>query len=129
MRDLRCERGTYSGPERRRPAQAGQSPVETLMQLPALVMLERIPAPVLVVAHDGGILFANTAFREMLGYPKDSALPLHFHQGLPGELVELVHRDGFLVHATMTRSELQCHDDALALITFNDVTEQLWKTA
>jgi PAS domain-containing protein len=35
---------------------------------PAVVALERIPVPSLAIARDGIILFANTAFAEMVGY-------------------------------------------------------------
>jgi PAS domain-containing protein len=40
-----------------------------LKQLPALVVLERIPVPVLAIAQDGTVLFANNAFSEMVGRP------------------------------------------------------------
>jgi hypothetical protein len=45
--------------ERRRPGQAGQSSMATLKQLPALVVLERLPVPVLAIDRDGTILFAK----------------------------------------------------------------------
>jgi PAS domain-containing protein len=53
--------------DRRRTAQASQSPREALEQLPALVLLERIPVPTLAVLQDGTIVFANKAFAEMVG--------------------------------------------------------------
>lgn len=52
--------------ERRRPGQAGQSSMITLKQLPALVVLERLPVAVLAIDHDGTILFANAMFAAML---------------------------------------------------------------
>lgn len=58
----------------------GQSPMVTLQQLPASVVLERIPIPVLAVMQDGTILFANTAFAEMLGYSVEEVLSLNFEQ-------------------------------------------------
>ena len=54
--------------ERRRDGQERQSPIALLKELPALVVLERFPVPVLAVGEDGTILFANAAFAEMLGY-------------------------------------------------------------
>jgi hypothetical protein len=42
--------------DRRRTAQASQSPREALEQLPALVLLERIPVPTLAVLQDGTIV-------------------------------------------------------------------------
>jgi PAS domain-containing protein len=53
--------------DRRRTVQASQSPREALEQLPALVLLERIPVPTLAVLQDGTIVFANKAFAEMVG--------------------------------------------------------------
>ena len=50
--------------ECRRHLPAGQSPMDILRQLPALVVLERMPVPVLAVGDDGTILFANAAFSQ-----------------------------------------------------------------
>ena len=57
--------------ERRRTGSPGDAPVDILTRLPALVVLERIPVPSLAMARDGIILFANTAFAEMVGYGQD----------------------------------------------------------
>src|SRR5277367_1291526 len=69
--------------ERRRNGSSGDSPTDILRRLPAVVMLERIPVPTLAMARDGIILFANTAFAEMVGYGQDSltgsAFPEVFH--------------------------------------------------
>ena len=54
--------------ERRRSGQVGQSPIAKLEQLPALVVLDRIPVPVLAVGEDGGVLFVNSSFADMLGH-------------------------------------------------------------
>jgi len=51
-----------------------------LKELPALVVLERFPVPVLAIAEDGTILFANEAFGEMLGHPADAVTALKFRQ-------------------------------------------------
>ena len=51
-----------------------------LKELPALVVLERFPVPVLAIAEDGAILFANGAFAEMLGYAAEEVLSLKFHE-------------------------------------------------
>ncbi|GBE64640.1 diguanylate cyclase [Mycobacterium sp. MFM001] len=114
----------------------------TLEQLPAPVVLERIPIPVLAVTQDGTILFANTAFAEMLGYSTEEVLSLKFEQifhhvpaaesvlsvvhALANMVVELAHRDGSTVRALMSRSALRRSDDKVALATFQDLTEQLW---
>lgn len=119
-----------------------QSPMTTLKQLPALVVLERIPVPVLAVGDDGTILFTNTAFAEMVGYEPDEVLALRFreifHQTADSEsllpvvhalanmVVELAHKDGSVVRALMSKSVGMRVDDQFALATFQDLTEQLW---
>jgi len=64
--------------ERRRSGGPGDSPMDILMRLPAVVVLERIPVPSLAMMRDGNILFANTAFAEMVGYRQDSLVGLPF---------------------------------------------------
>ncbi|MBV8927821.1 MAG: PAS domain-containing protein [Mycobacteriaceae bacterium] len=114
----------------------------TLEQLPALVILERIPVPVLAIADDGTILFANEAFAEMIGHSADAVRAMKFHEIFytmpPDEspvsavrahanlIVELLHADQSIVHARMSRSALLRGDDPVALATFVDLTERLW---
>ena len=113
-----------------------------LKELPALVVLGRFPVPVLAIAEDGTILFANAAFADMLGYPADEVTALNFREifyTLPTDesavsvvrshadlIVELVHHDGSIVRARMSKSALLRGDDPVALATFQDLTEQLW---
>jgi PAS domain S-box-containing protein len=115
----------------------------TLKQLPALVVLDRIPVPVLAIGHDGSILFTNTAFAEMVGFEPDEVLSLRFHQifhqappsesllsgvhALTNMVVELVHKDGSIVRALMSRSAVMRADDQFALAAFQDLTAQLWE--
>jgi PAS domain S-box-containing protein len=129
--------------ERRRNGRSGQSPMSILKELPALVVLERIPVPVLAIAQDGTVLFANTAFSEMVGRPSEEVLSLKFDdifhlspttespvsvvQGLADMVVELAHHDGSSVRALMSKSALTRADDEIALATFQDLTEQLWR--
>jgi PAS domain S-box-containing protein len=114
----------------------------TLKQLPALVVLERIPVPVLAVGDDGTILFTNTAFAEMVGYESEEVLALRFSEifheapdsesllsvvhALANMVVELAHKDGSVVRALMSKSVGMRADDRFALATFQDLTEQLW---
>lgn len=128
--------------DRRRTAPSSQSPRATLEQLPALVLLERIPIPTLAVLQDGTIVFANGAFAEMVGRDADEVALLSFHDifygasntesalsvvdGLANMVVELAHKDGSTVHALMSRSALRRSDDEIALATFQDMTEHLW---
>ncbi|CAN5126635.1 PAS domain-containing protein [soil metagenome] len=128
--------------ERRSRETVSQSPIETLRQLPALVVLERFPVPVLAVAADGEILFANSAFAEMLGCSAEALQAKGFHEifrTMPAEesavdvlrahadlIVELVHGDGTTVRANMSRSAVRRDDDDFVLAVFQDLTERLW---
>ncbi|MDR3665133.1 MAG: PAS domain-containing protein [Mycobacterium sp.] len=114
-----------------------------LKQLPALIVLERIPVPALAIAHDGSILFTNTAFAEMVGWEPDEVVALGFYQifhktpdseslltvvhAFANMVVELAHKDGSVVRALMSRSAAMRADDEFALATFQDLTEQLWE--
>jgi PAS domain-containing protein len=89
--------------------------MDVLRELPALVVLERFPVPVLATGEDGAILFANSAFADMLGYTAEQVLVLKFHQifhAMPADesavnvlrqhadlVVELVHQDGSIKRA------------------------------
>lgn len=118
--------------------------MSALQQLPALIVLERIPVPVLAVADDGSILFTNSAFADMVGCAPDEVLALKFqeifHQApesessllsfvhaLANEVVQLAHKDGSVVRALMSRSAVRRADDRFALAAFQDLTEQLWE--
>ncbi|MCW2557421.1 MAG: domain S-box [Mycobacterium sp.] len=113
-----------------------------LSELPALVLLERFPVPVLAIAEDGSIIFANGAFGEMVGRSVEEVMASTFRQvfhTMPadesalsvvaahaGLVVELRHRDRSVVRARMSKSALLRGDDPVALATFQDVTERLW---
>ncbi|EFG75172.1 PAS domain S-box protein [Mycobacterium parascrofulaceum ATCC BAA-614] len=116
----------------------------TLKQLPALVVLERIPIPVLAIEKDGRILFSNAAFAEMMGYTPEEVLSLRFEQifhqapassdsllsvvhSLANMVVELAHKDGSVVRALMSKSAAMRADDQFVLAVFQDLTEQLWQ--
>ena len=129
--------------ERRRNPQHSQSPMATLEQMPAFVVLQRIPVPVLAIAYDGSILFANTAFADMVGREPDEVLSLRFQQifhrvpasesllsvvqALANMAVELAHKDGSIVRALMSRSALMREADQFAIAVFQDLTAQLWE--
>lgn len=139
-----ADSGHYAGVERRRCKQAGQSAGDVLRQIPATVVLERLPIPVLAVGPAGGILFANTAFCAMLGYCNDAVRKLRFEKifqswradGRPAldlmrahadELVTLAHSQGYAVRARMSKSALLRRDDKMVLATFCEFTDQLWR--
>ena len=128
--------------ERRRPRPVDQSPLEVLQQIPALVVWERLPAPALAVDREGTILFANGAFSDMLGHSPDELLAMKFGdifcspatrqsavtlvRARADRLVKLAHKDGHPVWASMSKSAMRRRDDALALATFHDYTEEVW---
>jgi PAS domain S-box-containing protein len=128
--------------ERRCNGGSGDSPMDVLTRLTAVVVLERIPVPTLAMARDGVILFANTPFAEMVGYRQDSLAGLAFPEVLhtvpaaldafsgvdaPANLVvELRHCEGWTVRAKMSKSALMRCDDPVVLVTFENLTERLW---
>jgi PAS domain S-box-containing protein len=140
--DRRVSPGDDAAMDRRRPGQAEQPPATKLRRIPAVVVLERLPVPVLAIDQDGTILFTNAAFAEMLGHTEHTVLQLKFHEifrQLPADgpaaavmcsyadqLVELAHRDGFAVRASMSKSAMLRRDDDVALAVFHDLTRRLW---
>ena len=128
--------------ERRRSGGPGDSPMDNLGRLPAAVALERLPVPTLAMSRDGTILFANTAFAEMVGYEQDglvgSALPEIFDtvpagvaalagvDAVANLVVQLRHREGWTVRARMSNSAMMQPDDSIVLVTFDNLTERLW---
>ncbi|NDV10964.1 PAS domain S-box protein [Rhodococcus sp. IEGM 248] len=125
---------------RRNPATAE----DYLEQLPALVLLRRLPVPALAVDRHGVISHANRALEQMLGYgegglgggsvadfvdPQSSpngAEAVAILHDFAGKVIELAHQDGFVVRALVSRSVLLRHDDPITLVCFEDVTERLW---
>jgi PAS domain S-box-containing protein len=128
--------------ERRQNGSPGDAPADILTRLPAVVVLERIPVPSLAMARDGIILFANTAFAEMVGYGQDRLAGVafaEFFRTVPAALcalsgvdavanlvVELRHGEGWTVRARMSKSALMRSDDPVVLVTFENLTERLW---
>ncbi len=128
--------------ERRRNGSSADTPTDILTRLPAVLVLERLPIPTLAMARDGIILFANTAFAEMVGYEQDalagSAVSEIFQTASAGGatlsgidavanlVVELRHCEGWTVRARMSKSAMMRRDDPVVLVTFDNLTEQLW---
>jgi PAS domain S-box-containing protein len=128
--------------DRRRNGVPGDSPMDILSRLPAVVVLERLPVPSLAMARDGIILFANTAFAEMVGYELEglagSPFPEMFHtvpaalcalsgvDAVANLVVELRHREGWTVRARMSKTAMLRQADPVVLVTFDNLTERLW---
>ena len=127
--------------ERRRNGGSGGAPTDILTRLPAVVVLERLPIPSLAMTRDGVILFANTAFGEMVGYQRDGLAGLAFQEvfhtvpaalcalsgvdALANLVVQLRHCEGWTVRARMGKS-LMRRGDPVVLVTLEDLTERLW---
>ncbi|MBJ8339696.1 PAS domain-containing protein [Antrihabitans sp. YC3-6] len=130
--------------ERRRPAP--DTSLGYLWQLPAMILLDRLPSPMVAVHVDGTLVYANPAFEQLVGWDR-SELDAETFEKLPalattesadrsplytalresaGHLVDLVHSDGSLVRTIVSTSVLLRQDDPLALVTFYDLTDQLW---
>lgn len=130
------------GVERRRNGSPGDSPMDILGRLPAVVVLERLSVPALAMARDGVILFANTAFADMMGYAQHEfagsafsdlfrTLPAGLAEfssvdALANLVVELRHCEGWTVRARVSKSAMIRRDDPVVLVTFENLTEQLW---
>ncbi|WP_233165436.1 PAS domain-containing protein [Mycobacterium sp. AT1] len=128
--------------DRRRPRAHDESQMDTLRRLPALRVLGQLPVPVVAVTEEGTVLYANDAMAEMLGLSRDQLQAMNFRdvfetplesdsavaelQRHANTLVKLSHADGPVIRAVMSRSALQRADDDIALVTFQDLTEQLW---
>jgi len=128
--------------DRRRPRTHDLSQMDTLRRLPALRVLDQLPVPVVAVTEEGTVLYANEAMAELLGLTRDQLHAMTFmdvfetplqSDGAVAELqrhantlVGLSHADGHVIRAVMSRSALQRADDDIALVTFHDLTEQLW---
>jgi PAS domain S-box-containing protein len=128
--------------ERRASGGSGDSPTDILRRLPAVVALERLPVPSIALTGDGIILFANTAFAQMVGYEQErlagSAFPEIFHtapaalcalsgvDAVANLVMELRHGEGWIVRVRMSKSAMMRRDDPVVLVTFDNLTEQLW---
>lgn len=108
-----------------------------------MVLLDRIPVPALAVGEDGGVLFVNSSFADMLGHTVETLRSLTVREiflNVPSSkdglvsairerdehIVELMHADGWTVRAKMSKSALLRTDDSVALATFQDLTQKLW---
>ena len=112
-----------------------------LTGLPALAVLEWIEVPVLGMAQDGSIVFANWAFADMIGYTPemvqgltyehifspttDMGSPMAVMRANAHLVIELGHLDGSVVRVKVSEPFL-LSDDGMALATFHDMSEQLW---
>lgn len=130
------------GAERRRQRRPDRSLLAFLADIPALIVLERLPTPILIVGENAEICFANGAFAEMLGLDQEALFALPIRRVIPsigaseavlaafhsraGHIVDLCHENGSTVRARMSRSALLRTDDPGVLVMFTDLTEEIW---
>lgn len=128
---------------RRRPLPA--TPDQYLHALPAAVLLNRLPVPMLAIGLDGEVVYHNPAFATMLGHGPDFALTGY---GLPALLdgssemtplesvaalrnannliVEWHHAEGFPVRSVISESLFLRANDEILLFGIVDLTELMW---
>jgi PAS domain-containing protein len=130
--------------DRRRRSQPSSSD-EYLRALPAAVLLDRIPVPMLATRLDGVVVYNNPAFATMLGHGPDVTLAGY---GLPALLdgysatpppdcvtalraansviVDWHHAEGFPVRSVISESLYIRATDQILLFGVTDLTELLW---
>jgi PAS domain-containing protein len=128
---------------RRRPPP--NSPDEYLRALPASVLLDRMPVPMIAAGLDGVVVYNNPAFATMLGHGPDVILAgfslpalLDGHSTTPPSdcvatlrtannvLVDWLHTEGFPVRSVVSESLYIRATDQLLLFGVTDLTELLW---
>jgi len=131
--------------ESRHPWQAIDAPVVNSHQRSALPTLERIPVPAIALADDGAVVFANAAFAEILGCSPDAVTSMTYAEifhALPTEetlfgvarlcadtIADLQHLDGSTIFAKMTKSAVSRRAGHVAIATFDQLMERLWRLA
>jgi PAS domain-containing protein len=132
--------------ERRRRLRPG-SPDKYLRALPASVLLERLPVPMLATGVDGIVVYNNAAFASMLGHGADVRLTgyglpalLDGHSATPPSdcvttlraannvVVDWLHSEGFPVRSVISETLFFRATDEVLLFGVTDLTELIWTT-
>jgi PAS domain-containing protein len=133
--------------ERRR-GPSPSRPEEYLRALPALILLDRLPIPMLATGLDGVVVYANPAFATMLGHHPDNVmltgqqLPalLAGHSATPppdcvtalraasNVIVDWLHVEGFPVRSVISETVFVRTTDEILLFGVTDITELIWTT-
>jgi hypothetical protein len=69
---------------------------------------------------------AESAFPEIFDTVPAALCALSGVDALANLVVELRHREGWMVRARMTKNSALVRDDPVDLVTFEDLTERLW---
>jgi PAS domain-containing protein len=118
-----------------------------LRELPALILLDRLPTPTLATGLDGVLIYTNPAFATMLGYPDTTTLTeqplpalLAGHSANPPRdcvtalraagtvVIDWLHAEGFPVRTVVSDALLGRATDRILLISITDITELMWTT-
>jgi PAS domain-containing protein len=118
-----------------------------LHELPALILLDRLPTPILATGLDGVLIYTNPAFATMLGYPDSTTLTeqplpalLAGHSATPPRdcvtalraagtvVIDWLHAEGFPVCTVVSDALLVRATDPILLISLTDITELMWTT-
>jgi PAS domain-containing protein len=143
---VRANPETNGHERRRRPSPS--SPEEYLRALPALILLDRLPIPMLATGLDGVVVYTNPAFATMLGHHPDNVMLTG--QQLPALLagraatpprdcvtalraasnviVDWLHVEGFPVRSVISETVLVRATDQIMLFGVTDITELTWTT-
>jgi PAS domain-containing protein len=133
--------------ERRRRS-SPSSPENYLRALPALILLDRLPIPMLATGLDGVVVYTNPAFATMLGHHPDTVmltgqqLPalLAGHAATPppdcvtalraasNVIVDWLHVEGFPVRSVISETAFVRTTDQILLFGVTDITELIWTT-
>ena len=139
------DRRDRSGPLDRRQQERYSNLVELLDNLPARVLLDRMPGPVMGVDPDGVVAYANPAVVALLGYVDGALLGRSLTSLLDGhslnsgaeclaalraagggQVVDWWHAEGFPVHTSVSTPLLLRDSDPFLMIYITDVTEVRW---
>ena len=121
---------------------------ELLGELPARVILDRMPTPVIGLGTDGVLAYANAAYAVMLGYADVAEVlerplcallvgpalrfPADYLSTLRdagAEVIDWSHAEGYPVHTTISNPLLLRATDPLLMFIVSDITELLWSEA
>jgi PAS domain S-box-containing protein len=126
--------------DRRRPRP--DNAIDYIKNMPATLLLDRLPAAVLAVDEDSVVVFVNHEFEDLLGCRRDEVVGnaadwlfaddtdersvFVMLREQAHRVVELRHTDGSVVKVLMSGSVLVRDADPIAVVVVQDVTEQLW---
>ena len=118
---------------------------QVLDVLPARVLLDRMPGPVIGVDPDGVVAYANPAVVALLGYVDGALLGRTLLSLLArpsldsgaecvtalrtaggGDVVDWCHSEGFPVHTLVSSPLLLRASDPFLMVSITDVTELHW---